>query len=156
MANSQQKPTQLRHSRSPSAREPHPKCGKTLTEQNHEKACNINSIMERYTKTGLIDHVNKHEGQFIDATGVDYQKAQNLIALAKTEFEELPAAARDAFDNDVTNYLDMISQEDGADQLRGILDPQEQKQDPENDPAEPDSAGTEAPEGPGDTETPVT
>ena len=35
--------------------------GKSLTEQHHAKACDINSIMAKYVKTGVLDHITRYE-----------------------------------------------------------------------------------------------
>lgn len=100
----------------------HPKCGKTMTEQHHKKACDINTIMARYQKTGLVDHVNRHSGSYGDATGADFKAAQDLVATHKSIFEELPAQIRAEYDNDVAIYLDDVATEEGVERLKGLLD----------------------------------
>lgn len=118
----------------------HPTGGEMVTEQSHEKACNINSIMARYVKTGLLDHVNKHSPQYGDCTGADFKAAQDLVAAQRTIFEELPAAVRKELDNDPALYLDMVMTPEGREELRNILNPAPAE--PENVPAETSSSGT--------------
>ena len=131
------------NSLSPSMRQAHPKCGKTLTEQSHEKACNINSIMAKYQKTGLVTHINARQGQFIDATGPDFERASMLVAEVHSEFNDLPSAVRDALDHDPQRYLELVQTDEGLEQLRAILDPDtvEVVKD-ESVPPEPGSDGT--------------
>lgn len=102
-----------------------------MTEQHHEKSCNINSIMAKYQKTGLIDHVNKYKGTYGDVTGADFKAAQDLIAEQKTIFYELPARVRAELDHDPANYLEMVLTEEGQQELAAILNPA---------PAEPETA----------------
>ena len=113
----------------------HPKCGKTMTEQSHKKSCDINSIMAKYVKTGLVDHINRHQPKFGDVTGADFKAAQDLVAEAKSEFYELPAAVREQF-TDVSEYLDLVTSDEGVETLRGMLtedeEPVEEESPPEN------------------------
>ena len=125
---------------SPSVRQAHPTGGKTLTERHHAKTCNINAIMAKYNKTGLVDHINRHEARYGDVSGADFQRAQNLIAEQKTIFHELPAAVRAAYDNDPAIYLDEVLTEEGQERHAALLDPDPDKPDletgPETPPAE--------------------
>lgn len=104
-------------------RQSHPVGGDQLTEQSHEKACNINSIMAKYLKTGLIEHINTNSPQYGDVTGADFKAAQDLVAAQRTVFEELPAQVRKELNNDPAVYLDMVMSEEGREELRNILNP---------------------------------
>lgn len=112
-----------------SVRSVHPSSkGKGLTEQHHKKACDINNILAKYQKTGLIDHIERREGKWGDVTGQDYKRSMDLIAEAKTAFYELPSTVRDHFDNDPAEYLDLVAQEGGVEELRQILNPKPEKE----------------------------
>lgn len=95
------------------------------TEQHHAKSVNINTIMAKYHKTGVIDHVKAHGAQYGDVTGMDFHAAQNLVATQKTIFEELPAYARNHFQNNVQDYLILVASPGGEDALQAILHPAE-------------------------------
>ena len=41
----------------------------SLTKQSFKDECNINNIMSKYMKDGLIGHVNKHQGRYDDLPG---------------------------------------------------------------------------------------
>lgn len=99
--------------------------GKSLTEQHHARSCDINSIMAKYLKTGVIDHISKYEPQYGDVCMQDYKQAQDLVARVKTEFEELPGYVRARF-NDVSHYLALMQTDEGVETLRGFLAPGEQ------------------------------
>ena len=92
----------------PRERQNAPVAGISITEQHHKKSCDINSIVAKYQKTGLVDHINKHEAKYGDVSGYDYKTAQDLVAEQKTIFYELPSQVRAEFDNDPANYLDLI------------------------------------------------
>ena len=109
---------------SASVRQAHPKCGKSLTEQHHTKTCNIHAIIAKYQKTGLIDHINRHQARYGDVSGADFQTAQNLIAEQATIFEELPSAVREAYDNDPAKYLNEVMTPDGVERHQALLDPE--------------------------------
>lgn len=117
--------------------------GPTMTEQNHEKTCNINTIMAKYQKTGVVDHINKHQGRYADVSGADFRTALELCTEQQTIFEELPATARDYFGHDVAEYVDFVS--DGGD-LNEILAPTpvapETPETPSEPPPEPQTGET--------------
>jgi len=91
--------------------------GDGLTEQNHKDETDINNIVRKYNKTGLIDHLNQFEKQYGDMTGFDYQDAMNTVAVANTMFEGLPSAIRNKFDNDPAKFINFVDDEANADKL---------------------------------------
>lgn len=97
--------------------------GKSKTEQHHAKSCNINTIMARYRKTGLIDHIKHHEPRFGDVSGADFQAAAILVADQVSIFEELPAHVRAFYENDPALYLTALETDEGIEELRNIPDP---------------------------------
>lgn len=81
----------------------------TLTKQSFKDECDINNILKKYQKTGLLDHVNKYQGDYgdyIDAPS--YQEAQNRILDAQYMFMSLPATVREKFKNDPGMFLDFV------------------------------------------------
>ena len=69
------------------------------TKQAFREECNINKIMAKYQKTGIIDHLNKYEGRYDMADGETFQEAMNLITDAQTMFNDLPSSIRNEFEN---------------------------------------------------------
>lgn len=77
--------------------------------QEFKAECDINSIMARYAKTGLLEHVNRYQGQYGDFSQVvDYQEALNLVSEAQHAFQSLPASIRSRFDNNPGKYLSFV------------------------------------------------
>lgn len=87
--------------------------------QQHQAAdCDINNIMARYERDGLIPHVNQYEGQYGDFTGVvDYQSALHIVQDAEACFMSLPAQVRKKFDNDPGAFLDFVTNPDNRDEM---------------------------------------
>jgi phage internal scaffolding protein len=101
--------------------------GDGLTEQNHKDETDINNIVRKYNKTGLIDHLNQFEKQYGDMTGYDYQDAMNTVAAANTMFEGLPSSIRNQFDNDPAKFINFVDDQANADKLidMGLAKPKE-------------------------------
>lgn len=89
---------------------------KTLTEQNHKNRVQIQNILNKYTKTGILTHINTVQGSYGDyPTAVDFQTMQNIIANAKTMFNSLPSSIRSEFDNDPAKFLDAVQNPENRD-----------------------------------------
>lgn len=78
------------------------------TKQSFSDETNINNIMANFIKTGLLEYVNKHEPQYGDVSGLDFQTAMNTVALGREMFDELPASIRERFSNDPARFLDFV------------------------------------------------
>lgn len=95
--------------------------GKTITEQ--QESTDINNILEKYQRTGLIDHVQKHEPQYAEFGEYDFAKNQNMIAKINQTFEELPSSVRKDFDNNPQNFVEFIAQQENIDDMKdGVID----------------------------------
>jgi len=94
--------------------------GKTIQEQ--KDSTDINNILERYQRTGLIDHVQKHEPQYGEFAAYDFQANQNMIARINQTFEELPSSTRKEFDNNVENFMEFIATQENIDDMKdGVI-----------------------------------
>jgi len=82
------------------------------TQQSFRDETDINQIMAKYQKTGIIDHVNEHGPRYGDQPSApDYHTAMNLVADTNSMFEELPSSVRADFDNDPSQFLDYVADE---------------------------------------------
>lgn len=127
------------------------------TKQEFAQECDINNIMSRYLKTGIIDHVRDSSPQFLDASPLEFQEAMELVAQASTLFEELPSSIRNRFENDATKLLEFVHDPANVAEsvAMGFLDPA--KLPPSNEaPKAPPSAPQPAGGAPGPTATPPT
>lgn len=102
--------------------------GESLTVQNEIENCDINNIMKKYEKTGLIDHVREHPGQYVDLVAPEsYHAALNVILEAQSSFHQLPAALRKRFNNDPAEMLAFTQDDKNIPEMRelGMLPPLE-------------------------------
>lgn len=80
--------------------------GKSLTLQSEAEACDINEIVARFTKTGVIDHIRDNAGLFVDLPPqMEYQDALGLVRNAEQAFAVMPAEIRAQFDNSPAKFL---------------------------------------------------
>lgn len=88
------------------------------TQQNFQAECDINNILKKFHKTGIIDHLAVHKGEYGDFTSsTDYH--ENLIAMQKANdaFDSLPSTIRTRFNNDPTLFLDFVHNDENEDEL---------------------------------------
>ncbi|AJK28314.1 putative minor capsid protein [Eel River basin pequenovirus] len=92
--------------------------GETRTVQSEKKNSDINYIMEKYQKTGLVSHVATHHGRYGDFSNpVDYMTALNVVIAAEEMFSSLPASIRKKFDNDPHQFLEFTTNPDNFDEM---------------------------------------
>lgn len=81
-----------------------------LTDQSMKNACDINCIIERYRKTGMLPHMAKKVEQYLDVSLVpSFELAHDLVVKAREEYEQLPAIIRNAMGNDPRNLASFVS-----------------------------------------------
>jgi phage internal scaffolding protein len=98
---------------------------RSLTSQSDASELDINNIMARYLKTGLVP-MSRATPFWGDASALpDYQEAQNIIVEAKTIFDSLPAKLRDRFHNSPEEFLAFMGDEKNAKEAEflGIVTP---------------------------------
>ena len=95
-----------------------------FTEQNMTKECDVNEIIKKYDKQGLITHLNRIEAQFGDMTGMDYKESLDLVIKVKAEFDQLPSEIRKEFSNDPAKYLEFMENPENRDRAieLGLID----------------------------------
>jgi len=76
-----------------------------VTEQGHKKECDVNLIIQKYDRTGLINHVNSFEAMYGDVSSIDFRNALELNMKVGDHFNELPSDIRKRFDNDPLAFL---------------------------------------------------
>lgn len=89
----------------------------TLTQQHSKDECDINKIMARYVKTGVLDHVAKYAPQYTENNEVDYHNSMNIVLRANEMFADLPSPVRLRFENDPGQFLEFVNNPDNHSQL---------------------------------------
>lgn len=90
----------------------------SMTKQSFKAECDINNIMAKYYKTGLIDHVVNAQVKYADVSKVvDYQTALNTVMEAEDSFMSLPSQIRAKFENDPTKFFDFVNNPSNLDEM---------------------------------------
>lgn len=111
---------------------PHERVQKTFKKpsvavQAQAKECDINNIMRKFDKTGVIEHVGNHGPSYEDAPSYDdLHEAMNLVTHAQSMFAELPARIRAKFANDPAEFLEFVDDPDNRSEmaLMGLIAPE--------------------------------
>ncbi len=89
--------------------------GPSRTRQEFKNECDINYLMERFARTGVLvdpSMIGKREAAFGDFSGVgDFTECQNRLVAAREAFDTLDAKIRDRFDNDPGRVVEFLSDE---------------------------------------------
>lgn len=84
---------------------------RSRTKPEFSKNSNINSIMKKYKKTGILgdplDHRQPVFGDF--SQGLDFAEAMRKISRVNDRFMSLPASVRSEFRNDPKAMLDFLA-----------------------------------------------
>lgn len=99
--------------------------GESLTKQSFKDDCDLNVIMARYTKTGVLPTNLREDGIYGDFSEVgDYQRAQEIYLRANDQFQALPGKVRARFNNDPAEFLDFCSRSENKEEMvyLGLID----------------------------------
>ncbi len=118
--------------------------GRSRTKQAERDACDINKIMAKYVKTGLVSHLNRHGGDYGFATSVSFHEAMNVVTKADSMFADLPAEVRRRFSGEPGEFLDFVQDESNHEEMikLGLAN---RKLVPDSDPVESEVAAPAAP-----------
>lgn len=80
------------------------------TIQSEKDACDINRIVDRYQRTGILTHTRDAiQARYGDFSNIpDFHEAQNIVAQANQLFMQMPAQIRSRFQNDAGNFLNFF------------------------------------------------
>lgn len=86
-----------------------PDTGPSLAKQSSKDECDINFIMKRYAKTGILEHLNEHQGDYGDFSDAkDFTESQKIVLEASEMFDTIPASIRKQFENSPAKFLDFV------------------------------------------------
>lgn len=85
--------------------------GESMTEQHHRKDVNINTIVGRYKKTGLLPNYHA-SGTYGDFTSIgEFQECIDRVFEAQAGFDSLPSDLRKRFQNDPGKLIAFLADE---------------------------------------------
>lgn len=117
--------------------------GESLTQQQFTDEQNVNTIMKKYARTGIIGTgLGTRTPQFGNYENQSFHEMETKLAQSVETFQNLPSAVRKRFDNNVGNLLDFIDDKSNYDEAvkMGLI--------PE--PEKPETAPSAVPEPPAD------
>lgn len=82
------------------------------TEQSHKDIVNINKIIRKYDKNGVISHIQNIEAQFGNLNGDDFKVMTDKIIDARKKFDKLPSQLRNRFRNNPAELLQFMDDPD--------------------------------------------
>ncbi len=91
------------------------------TKQSFKNSTDINKILHRAQKTGVISHLAKHEAFYGEFEAFDFTEAQNTLARAGTMFQELPSEVRQEFNQSPQEFFDFVNAPDNQGKLAELL-----------------------------------
>lgn len=126
----------------------------SMTKQSFKDECDINKIMAKFQKTGVIKHYAAHAPTYGDASPVDYLDALQVIATANEMFAELPSSVRKRFSNNPEEFLEFVQNPENLDECRkmGLAPPGEPSPEPKT--TKRSKASSEPSQAPNSTEDP--
>lgn len=83
----------------------------TLAQQHFKEECDINTILQKFSVTGILPEAPLSP-RYGDFSGIgDYHTALNRVMAAKDEFMLLPAQIRARFENDPAKLIEFLDDE---------------------------------------------
>jgi len=90
----------------------------TLTKQSFRDECDINNIMKKYRRTGVLPTLIKENPMWGDFSNpVDFQEAQNIVIKAVEQFQSLPAHVRERFNNSPEKFLEFTHKKENREEM---------------------------------------
>lgn len=91
--------------------------GESLTRTDMAAACDINNIVKKYHKTGVLPAM-RDASIYADVSQMgDYRTAIEQVRQADELFMQLPSGVREKFENDPAAFLDFVSNPENANEM---------------------------------------
>ena len=94
--------------------------GESRTKGSFLEETDINHIMAKYQRTGLVSHLAKHQPRYGEASGMEFRDAMQIVVEAQEMFDDLPSSVRKRFGNDPAVFLDYVSDPDNVKELEKL------------------------------------
>lgn len=89
--------------------------GPSLTKQCFRDESDINNILKRFERTGVLPEMIRQNPQYGDFTDVpSYQESLDIVMKAEEQFLSLDAKLRREFDNDPVKFLEFVNDPSNA------------------------------------------
>jgi len=109
----------------------------TRTQQQFKDQCNINNILARYEKNGMITHINRNTPHYDDYSKLkSFKDSLDIVHTTHDLFMSLPPKVRSRFQNDPAELISFMNNEankDEAIKLGLVSQPMVKNQEAPND-----------------------
>jgi len=116
--------------------------------QSEKDSCDINLIVQKYKRTGLMSNLRTDEPRYGDfSNAVDYHDAIFRAQQAEDSFMLLPAHVRARFSNDPGKLIDFLADENNRSEAvkLGLVNPPQDSQIPQGGVTTPSKEGEQKP-----------
>lgn len=98
----------------------------TMTKQSLAANLDVNNIIKRYTKTGILLNAQNLEAVYGEITSMDLREALEKVSKADEMFSQVPSKIRAQFDNDAGAFIDFATNPANIAQMRewGFANPE--------------------------------
>lgn len=96
---------------------------RSKTKQNFKKECDVNHILERFHRTGLLPNMVKKNPKYGDFSSLpDYRESLDKVSKAKEQFDALTIKMKRKFKN-IEGFLEYVNDKNNEKELQdlGIL-----------------------------------
>ncbi len=91
--------------------------GESLTKQAFKDQVDINKIVAKYQKTGMVNHLNQREPFYGDVSDIrTYQESLDVVNKAEELFMGMTADVRAKFHNDPAEMVEFLADEKNSDE----------------------------------------
>lgn len=104
-----------------------------LTKQSERDKCDVNKIMAKWQRTGVLEHLNPRTPLYGDFTNAqDLQTAIDRVRMAEERFLALPAEIRKRVNNNPVEFVEFVTNPENLPELIQLgLFPEPEKPKPE-------------------------
>lgn len=97
----------------------------SMTKQSLAENLDVNNIIRRYNKTGVLQKMTDFEGLYGQFDDIDLREAIEKVEAAKNVFMEVPSQIRNLFENNAGSFIDYATNPANIQQLRdwGLANP---------------------------------
>jgi len=91
--------------------------GPSMTKQAFKNDCDINNIMAKYQKKGVVEHFNTNQARYGFAPSSDYRESIELVREAEQLFAGLPSKLRRKFKESPQEFLTFCENPDNRSEM---------------------------------------
>ena len=92
----------------------------SITKQNLKDNADINKIIKKYQKTGVLTNLNQLEAMYGEITSDDLQDSLEKLNKSHEAFMSIPSEIRKRFNNDAGQFIDFATNPDNLSEMQQL------------------------------------